>query len=105
MLVSMKPSFRLVVWKVINSFRRLESRTGGGPKKKDPYRWQGSLYPDPPARLHRHQERGCYNSPPAALVSASSIAFGEHMMLKKVPPLLLATMGRCGQLMAMRKRP
>lgn len=45
-----------------------------------------------------------YSSPPAAWISASSIAPGEHMIFMKVPPVLLATIGRCGQLMAIRKR-
>jgi hypothetical protein len=45
-----------------------------------------------------------YGSSPEAWISASSMAPGEHMMLMKVPPDSLATMGRCGQLIAMRKR-
>ena len=45
-----------------------------------------------------------YGSSPDASIRASSIAPGEHMMLMKVAPVSLATIGRCGQLMAMRKR-
>jgi hypothetical protein len=40
----------------MNSFRRLESVQEAA-KKKDPYRWQGSLYPRLPARMRRHQDR------------------------------------------------
>ena len=45
-----------------------------------------------------------YGSSPDASIRASSIAPGEHIMLMKVAPVSLATIGRCGQLMAMRKR-
>jgi len=47
---------------------------------------------------------GAYGSSPEASISASSIAPGEHMMLMKVAPVSLATIGRCGQLMAIRNR-
>ena len=59
-----------------------------------------------PRRGYRATAQSCLyqTSPPAALVNASSIALGAHMMLKKVAPVSLWIIGRCGQLMAMRKR-
>jgi hypothetical protein len=41
----------------MNSFRRQES-VQEAVKKKTPTEWQGSLYPRPPVRARRHQERG-----------------------------------------------
>jgi len=79
--------------------------TGGG-KKKTPTYLAGVSVSTPAGAYAPASGTGVgYNSPPEAWVSASSIAFGEHMMLKKVPPLLPATIGKCGQSMAMRKRP
>jgi len=39
----------------MSSCRRLES-VQEAVKKKDPYQWQGSLYPCLPARMRRHQD-------------------------------------------------
>jgi hypothetical protein len=79
-------------------------------KKKTPAGWQGSrryltTVAASATAVNRRECRGGYSSPPAALVRASSMAFGAHMMLKKVAPLELATIGRSGQSMASRNRP
>jgi hypothetical protein len=43
--------------------------------------------------------------PPAIFIRAPSIAPGAHIMLRKVAPVSLAIIGKCGQLIAILKRP
>lgn len=74
------------------------------PLKKKPLLLQGLRFQTSAREQLPGQFMAAYGSSPEASIRADSIAPGVHMMLMNVAPVSLAIIGRCGQLIAIRKR-